>query len=131
MEQYYEEFINFAPNHSNRSLAISIRKVTYLYLAKTSPLFVNKISNKMTNAQNISTKGKSKGDLVIQMLKEIEANSWELGVEEGMEKGMDLTLSVMKYLGAHPETSDAELMQLFDIQSEKLQIIRQTMEQLH
>lgn len=85
----------------------------------------------MTNAQNISTKGKSKGDLVIQMLKEIEANSWELGVEEGMEKGMDLTLSVMKYLGAHPETSDAELMQLFDIQSEKLQIIRQTMEQLH
>lgn len=143
MEQYYEEFINFAPNHSNRSLAISIRKVTYLYLAKTSPLFVNNISNKMTNAQNISTKGKSKGDLVIQMLKEIEANSWELGVAEGREQGiaegreqgaeevMDLTLSVIKHLNAHPETSDAELMQLFDIQAEKLQKIRQTMEQLH
>jgi hypothetical protein len=30
MEQHYEEIINFAPNHSNRSLAISVRRVTYL-----------------------------------------------------------------------------------------------------
>jgi hypothetical protein len=77
----------------------------------------------MTNAQNISTKGKSKGDLVIQMLKDIEANSWELG----LEKGIDLTLSVIKYLKAHPETNDAAVMELFDIKAEKLQDIRQLM----
>jgi hypothetical protein len=94
-------------------------------------LFGQKVSNKMTNAQNISTKGKSKGDLVIQMLKDIEAKSWEegwkKGWEEGIEKGIDLTLSVMKYLKAHPETNDAAVMELFDIKAEKLQDIRQLM----
>ena len=81
----------------------------------------------MTSAQNISTKGKSKGDLVIQMLKDIEANSWKKGMEEGIEKGIDLILSVIKYLRAHPETSDAAIMELFDIKAEKLQDIRQLM----
>lgn len=85
----------------------------------------------MTSVQNSATKRKSKGDLVIQMLKDIEANSWEegwkKGMEEGIEKGIDLILSVIKYLRAHPETSDAAIMELFDIKAEKLQDIRQLM----
>ncbi len=127
MEQHYEEIINFAPNHSNRSLAISIIKVTYLYLAQTSSLFAQKLSNKMASAQNIATKRKPKGEIVIQMLKEIEANSWELGIAEGRVEGMDLTLSVIKYLNTHPETSDVDVLRLFNIPAEKLREIRQLM----
>ena len=88
----------------------------------------------MASAQNIATKRKPKGEIVIQMLKEIEANSWELGIAEGrkqgMEQGMDLTLLVIKYLNIHPETNDAVVMQIFNITAEKLRNIRQTMEQL-
>lgn len=81
----------------------------------------------MTSVQNSATKRKSKGDLVIQMLKDIEANSWKKGMEEGIGKGIDLILSVIKYLRAHPETSDAAVMQLFEIKAEELREIRQLM----